>query len=212
MNFKGAVVSKELFVSVQAVSPVRIVPDGSGVSTRAWLRDAGIVLAGSVLVAVCAHVALPLYFTPVPLSMAPFAVLVVGLFLTPRLAGATLAAYLVEGAMGLPVFSATPVAAGGMAHLLGPTGGYLLSYPLAAALIALVVRRCARGFVGAACAAAMGSVVILVSGASWLAVLTHASVESVMRLAVLPFLPGDALKVVAAAALAAGWVRLRKLA
>lgn len=177
----------------------------------AWMKAAGIVLAGSALVAVCAHIALPLYFTPVPLSLAPFAVLVIGLFLRPGLAAATLGAYLIEGALGLPVFSPTQ-AAPGLAHLFGPTaftGGYLLSYPLAAALIAFLVRKSNRGFIPSALSAALGSVVILASGALWLAVLTHASVQSVFTLAVLPFLPGDALKVIAAAALAAGWVRLR---
>ena len=141
-----------------------------GTRQAAWMKTAGIVLAGSALVAVCAHIALPLYFTPVPLSLAPFAVLVIGLFLRPGLAAATLGAYLIEGALGLPVFSPTP----------------------------------------AALSATLGSVVILACGALWLAVLTHASLQSVFTLAVLPFLPGDALKVFAAAALAAGWVRLRQ--
>ena len=177
--------------------------------TPAGLRFVGIVLAGSAFVAVCAHIALPLYFTPVPLSMAPFAVLVLGLVLSPRLAASTLAAYLIEGAMGLPVFSPSP-AIPGYAHLIGPTGGYLLSYPLAAALIALLVTRFGRGFTASAFSAALGSLVILASGASWLAVLTHSSAQSVLSLAVLPFLPGDALKIVAAAALSAGWTRLRR--
>jgi biotin transport system substrate-specific component len=178
-------------------------------STSAGLRFAGIILAGSAFVAVCAHIALPLYFTPVPLSMAPFAVLVLGLLLSPCLAASTLAAYLMEGAMGLPVFSPSP-AIPGYAHLIGPTGGYLLSYPLAAALIALLAVRFGRGFTASALSAAIGSLVILACGASWLAVLTHASAQSVFSLAVLPFLPGDALKIVAAAALSVGWTRLRR--
>jgi biotin transport system substrate-specific component len=173
------------------------------------LRSAGLVLAASALVGVCAHLALPLYFTPVPLSLAPFAVLVIGLLFSPRLAAATLGAYLLEGAAGLPVFSPTP-AIPGVAHLLGPTGGYLLSYPLAAALIAFLVRRTSRGFVPALLSAALGSFVILASGALWLAALTHASLALVAGQAVVPFLPGDALKVAAAAGLAAGWVRLRR--
>ena len=177
----------------------------------AWLRSAGIVLAGSAFVAACAHVALPLYFTPVPLSLAPFAVLLLGLLLSPRLAAATLGVYLAEGALGLPVFAPTP-AVPGMAHLLGPTGGYLLAYPLAAALIAFMFRRTSRSFAPAFLSAAIGSLVILFCGALWLAVLTHASAQSVFSLAVLPFLPGDALKVAAAAALADGWVRWRRRA
>jgi len=200
---------KEFSVSLPRTTVVAVAP--TRIST--WLRSAGIVLAGSALVAVCAHLAVPLFFTPVPLSVAPVAVLVLGLSLSPRLAAATLAAYLVEGAVGLPVFAPTP-AIPGLAHLLGPTGGYLLAYPLAAALIAFLVRRASpgngRGFVPAALSAAAGSFVILLSGALWLAVLTHASASSTFSLAVLPFLPGDALKVAAAAGLKAGWVRLRR--
>jgi len=197
--------TKEISTSL---APVAAVSDGR---SMLWLRSGGIVLAGSALVAVCAHLALPLFFTPVPLSMAPFAVLVLGLVLSPRLAAATLGAYLLEGAAGLPVFGPSP-AVGGLAHLFGPTGGYLLSYPLAAALIAVMVRRMGRGFTSSAVAALAGSLVILLCGAVWLGVLTHGSVESVFPLAVLPFLPGDALKVAAAAGIAAGWARLRRSA
>ena len=201
---KDIAVNKDL---ANPLNPALAVEPSTGAS--AGLRFAGIILAGSAFVAVCAHIALPLYFTPVPLSMAPFAVLVLGLILSPRLAASTLAAYLMEGAMGLPVFSPSP-AIPGYAHLIGPTGGYLLSYPLAAALIALLAARFGRGFTASAFSAAIGSLMILACGASWLAVLTHASAQSVFSLAVLPFLPGDALKVVAAAALSAGWTRLRR--
>jgi len=199
-------VSKEF---AAPLSPSTHLAGLSATGLSVWLRSAGIILAGSALVAVCARVAVPLYFTPVPLSLAPFAVLLLGLLLRPGLAAATLGAYLVEGALGLPVFAPTPLAPGGLAHLLGPTGGYLLSYPLAAGLIAFLVRRSNRGFVPAALTAAAGSLVILFCGALWLTGITHSSAQSVFTLAVLPFLPGDALKVVAAAALSAGWVRFR---
>lgn len=179
-------------------------------SPAIWLRNAGIVLAGSALAAVCAHIALPLYFTPVPLTLAPFAVLLLGLLLSPRLAAATLLAYLAEGALGLPVFAPGPVFAGGLAHLLGPTGGYLLAYPFAAMLISYLWRHTQRGFASALLSAAAGDLVLLACGAVWLAVLTHASAQSALTLAVLPFLPGDALKIAAAASLAAGFHRLRR--
>lgn len=172
-----------------------------------------IVVGGSALVALCAHVSFPLYFTPVPLSLAPFAVLLLGLLLSSRLAAATLGAYLFEGAMGLPVFAPTPLVPGGLAHLFGPTGGYLMAYPLAAPLISSLWRRI-RPTHGwelrtATLSAAVGSLVILASGALWLAFLTHASARSILSLAVLPFLPGDALKVIVAAVIAAGLQRLR---
>jgi len=198
--------TKEISTTLAAGAATASVSDSRG---SIWMRAGGIVLAGSALVAVCAHLALPLFFTPVPLSMAPFAVLVLGLVLSPRLAAATLGAYLLEGAAGLPVFGPSP-AVGGLAHLFGPTGGYLLSYPLAAALIALIARRMGRGFTPSAVAALSGSLVILFCGAVWLGVLTHGSLQSVFSLAVLPFLPGDALKIAAAAGIAAGWARLSR--
>jgi biotin transport system substrate-specific component len=179
-------------------------------ATVTLLRKAAIVLAGSALVAVCAHIALPLYFTPVPLTLQNFAVLALALLLPPRLAFDTLLAYLVEGALGLPVFAPSPVAAGGLAHLLGPTGGYLLVYPLAAALISVLWRSSRRGFVAAALSAAVGDLAILLSGALWLSVFTHAVPGPVFALGFYPFLPGDALKIAAAAALAVGVQRLRR--
>jgi biotin transport system substrate-specific component len=109
--------------------------------------------------------------------------------------------------MGLPVFAPSPLFAGGPAHLLGPTGGYLLAYPVAAALISFLYRRSGRGFAAAAYSAALGNLVLLTGGALWLAVLTHASAQTVLTLTVVPFLPGDALKIVAAAALATGLQR-----
>jgi biotin transport system substrate-specific component len=174
-----------------------------------WLLGSGIVLAGSAFAAVCAHVSLPLFYTPVPLSLAPLAVLVLGLLLSPRMAAATFAVYLAEGAAGLPVFAPSP-ASGGFAHLLGPTGGYLLAYPLAGALISFLYRRTGRGYVPAFAAAAIGDLLILTCGALWLAALTHIAVLQATALAVLPFLAGDALKIAAAAAVASGAARLRR--
>jgi biotin transport system substrate-specific component len=174
------------------------------------LRSAGVVLAGSALVAVCSHIALPLWFTPVPLTLQPFAVLLLGLMLGPRLAAATLAAYLLEGAAGLPVFTPGFALGTGITHLLGPTGGYLISYPAAAALVSWLRRRVARGLAGAVLSAAAGDVLILLCGFAWLAMWTHTSIGAAFTLAVLPFLPGDALKVVAAAGIARGLDRVRR--
>jgi biotin transport system substrate-specific component len=174
-----------------------------------WLRAAGVILGGSLFAAVCAHVSVPLFFTPVPLTVQPFAVLLLGLLLTPRMAAATFAVYLLEGAAGLPVFAPGPAPAG-LAHLFGPTGGYLFAYPLAAALISLLWRRAGRGLAGAVLAAGVGDAAILTCGLSWLAVLTHASALHAATMAVLPFLPGEGLKIAAAAGIAAGAVRLRR--
>ena len=173
-------------------------------------RPAVVILGGTLLAAVCAHVAIPLAFTPVPLTLAPFAVLLLGLVLSPRMAASTFAAYLAEGALGLPVFAPSATAPAGLAHLFGPTGGYLMAYPLAAALISWMWRRTGRGFGAALLSAAAGDLAILLCGALWLAAFTRFSAHPAADLAILPFLPGDALKVAAAAGLACGWLRLRR--
>src|SRR5215469_1195188 len=139
-----------------------------------WLRATAVVLLASAFVAACAHVAIPLYFTPVPLTLQPFAVLLVGLLLSPQLAGAALIAYLGEGALGLPVFAPGPASAPGLAHLFGPTAGYLLAYPFAAILISVLYRGSRRGFLRALLSAAAGNLLILTVGALWLGMLTHA--------------------------------------
>jgi biotin transport system substrate-specific component len=173
-----------------------------------WLRSSGIVLGGSLLLAICSHIAVPLLFTPVPLTLQTFAVLLLGLLLSPRLAAATVIAYLVEGAAGLPVFAPSPLT--GIAHLIGPTGGYLLSYPFAAALTSFLWRRVGHGIIHAAFSAAAGSIVILASGAAWLLALTHAGTPTILSTAVVPFVPGDLLKIAAAALVAAGMQRFHR--
>jgi biotin transport system substrate-specific component len=178
-----------------------------------WLRSSGIVVAGSLLLALCAHVSVPLWFTPVPLSLQPFGVLLLGLLLGPQMAVATVVAYLAEGAAGLPVFAPSPVngiAHLGIAHLLGPTGGYLMAYPVAAVLISFLWRRTGRGFGMALVSAALGDLLILGSGAMWLAFGSHANASVALSAGMLAFLPGDALKVAAVAGIAAGWQRLRR--
>jgi len=177
---------------------------------RHLLGQAALAVAGSALVALCAHVAIPLVFTPVPLSLAPWAVVFLGLTLGPGAAFASLCLYLTEGAAGLPVFS--PLGPGGILQLLGPTGGYLLSYPAAAALAGYLYHRRRRSFALGTFSAGAASLFILVSGASWLKLLTHMDIRVILDQAVIPFLPGDILKVFAAASAArlVEVVRLRR--
>jgi biotin transport system substrate-specific component len=181
---------------------------GSPSVAGSLLRGAGIALAGSALIAVCAHISIPLWFTPVPVTLQPFAVVLLGLLLGPQVAFGAALAYLAEGAAGLPVF--TPYGPGGLAQLLGPTGGYLLSYPLVAAMVSYLWARGARSFSRGVVVAGVGSLVTLTLGAVWLGVWTHHAPMVVLNQAVLPFLPGDVLKVVGAAGIAAGWARVRR--
>jgi len=161
----------------------------------AWKTLITVVLA-TALVAICAHIAMPLGFTPIPATMQTFAVLLLGLLFSPGAAFACLTLYLIEGALGLPVFS--PHGPGGIAQLLGPSGGYLLSYPLAAGLASLLYRRGQRRFVAGIAAAGLASIVILAAGATWLGLLSHMRFSLVFAQSIAPFLPGDAVKVVAA--------------
>jgi biotin transport system substrate-specific component len=167
--------------------------------SQSYAGKATMVVAGSLFVAAASHCIVPLPFTPVPLTMGDLAVLLVGLFLGPRLAFAALALYLAEGAAGLPVFA--PSGLPGMAHLLGATGGYLFSYPFAAALVGFLVRafRAMPRYGAAAIAACLACVLIMTSGAAWLGFYLHHSAPLTWKLAVLPFLPGQAVKILAAA-------------
>ena len=122
--------------------------------------------------AAAAHLSVPLWFTPVPLTLSDLAVLMVGLALGPSTAFAALLLYLAEGASGLPVFS--PAGPGGMAQLLGPTGGFLLSYPFAATLTSWLSRtlhtRLTARFGGNLLAALAGSTLLMICGVVWLGV------------------------------------------
>jgi biotin transport system substrate-specific component len=113
--------------------------------------------------------------------------------------------------MGLPVFAPGPAGLSGLAHFFGPTGGYLMAYPVAAALIAVLWRRSNRNLGWGLVSAAAGDALILTAGAVWLALWTHGSATTVFTLAVLPFLPGEALKTAAAAGIGAGLSRFRRV-
>jgi biotin transport system substrate-specific component len=179
---------------------------------RIALRTGTVVLATAFLAA-CAHIAVPLPFSPVPLTLQTFAVLLIGLTFSPAMAGSTLALYLAEGVCGLPVFAPSTLGLTGMAQMMGPTGGYLLAYPLAALCVGYIAVKLARTMprMAANIAASICAIgIVLVLGASWLAVFTHASASHVAMMAVVPFLPGEAVKIVAAAGIASAWTRLRK--
>jgi biotin transport system substrate-specific component len=170
--------------------------------TAAWnahslARQTGIVVAATALVALCAHISIPLGFTPVPITLQPFAVLLLGLLLAPGISFAALSLYLLEGAAGLPVFS--PHGLGGIAQLFGPTGGYLLAAPFAAALAGMIYRNGKRKFLFAIAGAAVGDIVLLAIGALWLGMLANTSLSTLMSVSVVPFLASDAAKVIAAA-------------
>jgi biotin transport system substrate-specific component len=171
-----------------------------------------IVTGASLFVALCARVALPLPFTPVPLTLQNFGVLLVGLSLGSRRGFAALALYLAEGVLGMPVFS--PTGPGGLAQLLGPTGGFLLAYPFVAGIAGWVFERTTTGakknFARAAVACVLAEIFLFVCGLSWLAILTH-SLAQAIRFGLYWFVFAEIIKIMSAAALASGWQRFHKV-
>ena len=167
-------------------------------------QQVALVIGGSMVVALCARITIPLPFTPVPLTVQNFGVLLVGLLLGSRRGFAALALYLAEGAMGMPVFS--PTGPGGIAQLLGPTGGFLLAYPLVAWLAGFIMERGRKSFARAAVGGLLGEVVLFAGGLSWLAVLTHSVVQA-FRWGLYWFMFAEVIKVMMAAGIAARWQR-----
>lgn len=172
-----------------------------------WARQAAVVIGASLFVALCARVTLPLPFTPVPLTLQNFGVLLIGLMLGSRRGFAALALYLAEGAAGMPVFS--PAGLGGFAQLQGYTGGYLLAYPFVAGMAGWIAERGKLTFARAAAAGVAAEIVLFAAGISWLAMLTHSLAQAV-RLGLYWFVFAEVIKVMSAAAIATGWRRVYK--
>lgn len=167
-------------------------PPGSRTAPVAAALAPGLIrLLGAVLFAaltsVAARIAVPLPGTAVPFTLQVVAVLLAGFLLGPRTGAASQALYVAAGAGGLPVFAA----GGGIAYLLGPTGGYLLAFPLAAA-VAGASAPPGTGVWRLVVGGALGIAVIQLGGAAWLAALFGPG--DAARMGVLPFLVGDALK------------------
>ncbi len=176
---------------------ISIVQEQVGAMSAA--RQGAIVVGASLFVALCARLSLPLPFTPVPLTLANFGVLLVALLLGSKRGGAALALYLAQGAAGLPVFS--PAGPGGIAQLLGPTGGYLLAYPVAAFVAGWIAERGARKFGRFLVAALAAEIVIFTGGLAWLAILTQGATQA-MSFGLYPFVFAEIAKIAAAAAAA----------
>ena len=168
------------------------------------------VLFVTALTAAAAQVSVPLPFTPVPFTLQPMIVLLGGAALGSRLGLASQILYLLIGLAGAPVFAWSPVLPQGLLRLLGPTGGYLMSYPLAAFVAgALAERGFDRRYLTSACAMAAGLAVIFTCGVIWLAWFARpaaAGLELALSTGLYPFLPADLIKVaIAAAVMPAIW-------
>jgi biotin transport system substrate-specific component len=168
-----------------------------------WLRDLTLIVFGSLFVAVLAQVTIPLPFTPVPLTGQTFAVLLVAAALGSKRGVVSMALYLALGALGLPFFAG---GAHGVNIIIGATGGYLIGFICAAYFIGLLAERGLERSVRTSIIPFLaGTVIIYACGVTWLAVVLG-SLGKAVTLGLVPFLIGDAIKLIAAAlALPAAW-------
>jgi biotin transporter BioY len=172
-------------------------------------RTAGLVVGFSLLTALAAQVVIPI--GPVPITAQTFAVLLTGALLGSRLGAMAMIAYLLEGSSGLPFFYGGH---GGVGHLLGPTGGYLVAFPAAAFITgAFAEQGWDKRFLTAVAAMAIGSLLILLAGWAWFALVTHTAPVQAFAVSVMPHVIGDVVKILlAAAVLPTGWKLLNRKA
>jgi len=162
------------------------------------LRAAVLMVLGTVALWLSAKIQVPLI--PVPITMQTLVVLVIGVAYGWKLGGATILLYLAEGAVGLPVFAGTWSEGGGFHHLYGPTAGYLVGFAVAAAICGrLAERGWDRSLVKAGAAMVIGNLVIYALGLTWLAI--QIGMADALKYGLLPFLVGDALKILLGACL-----------
>jgi len=165
-------------------------------------RQVALVVGASLVVALCARITIPLMpLTPVPLTVQNLGVLLVGLLLGSRRGFAALALYLGEGAVGLPVFSQSPTGLVGIAHLFGPTGGFLLAYPFVAFLAGYIFERGAKSFLRAAVAGLLAEILLFAGGLTGLYLYTH-SLAKAAYFGLYWFIAAEIMKVMLAAAVA----------
>ena len=170
-------------------------------------RSAGLVIVFSLFIAACAQFSIQI--GPVPITGQSFAVLLTGALLGSRLGAAAVIAYLIEGALGLPFFAG---GGAGIVRFFGPTGGYLVAFPAAAFIVgAFAEHGWDKRYHTAVASMAIGSVVILLGGLAWFTILTNTPPVAAFKIAVLPFLAGDVVKIaLAAAVLPTGWALLKR--
>lgn len=166
-----------------------------------------LVMVGSLFIAACAQLAIPLPFTPVPITGQSFAVLLIGIFFGSRLGAATVLAYLAEGASGLPFFAE---GTGGVGVFAGPTGGYLIGFVFASFCAGVLAeKKWDRKVWTAGLAMFLSSFVIFAFGVMWLS--SFIGFGKAIEFGFLPFFPGDVFKTIAAALLLPqGWKYLGK--
>lgn len=164
--------------------------------SSALTRDIALTLAGTVFITIAGYIVIPLPFTPVPISLATFAVLLTGAALGPLRGGASAGLYLALGVIGVPLF------ANGSSGWAFSSFGYIIGYVVATLLVGILARRRAGRHVWSTLGlATLGSLAIYACGVPWLAAFLGVDITTALTLGVVPFLIGDAIKIVAMAAL-----------
>jgi biotin transport system substrate-specific component len=170
--------------------------------STSWVNKALVVLLGSIALIISAKLKVPFY--PVPMTMQVFVVLAIGLILGFRLGVATVLLYLAEGALSLPVFAGTPERGLGLAYMMGPTGGYLLGYLFAVAVVGWLAEwGWAKRWLEAVAVAFLGLLLIYIPGLLWLGTVLGWD-KPIFEFGFAPFIAGDAVKVLLAALLVTG--------
>jgi biotin transport system substrate-specific component len=191
-------------------TPVLLDVVSSRADVSAAIRAAAVLFV-TVLTIVAAQVSMPLPFTPVPFTLQPMIVLLGGAALGARLGMSAQVLYLMLGIVGLPVFAASPILPQGFGRLFGPTGGYLMSYPIAAFVTGYLAQRgLDRRYLTSVIAMSAGLAIVFTCGVVWLAFGAHIGLPGAVRTGLIPFIPADLVKVfLAAAILPAAWKFLR---
>lgn len=170
---------------------------------RSLAGDTALILLATALIAVSAQLIIPLPFTPVPITLATFTVMATGAALGPLRGTLSAALYLVLGALGAPIFSH------GQSGVLLPTLGYVVGYVIAALAAGRLARRRAdRRIITTLGLAGLGNLALYACGVPWLALSLHIPIGDAVVLGVLPFLFGDAVKIIALSILLPVWWRL----
>lgn len=174
-----------------------------------WLRFLAFAVAGSIALTISAKVSIPAI--PVPFTLQTLVVLLLGFAYGPALAGATVGLYLLQGAFGLPVFQGTPEKGLGVAYMMGPTGGYLLGFFVAAVVCGKLAQKgWDKRFSSMALGMVAGNAIIYAFGLAWLGTLIGWD-KPVLQYGMIPFLAGDLIKIAIAVALVPMiWARVKR--
>lgn len=173
--------------------------------TQSVSRNLALIIGGALLMDILGRFSLPLPFSPIPLTLANFGVLFLALTIGSRRAAAAMLLYLAQGAMGFPVFS--PAGPGGIAQLIGPTGGYLMSYPVAAFLAGWIAEHGKRTISRMSVAAIVGEVLVFLGGVTWLMTIAHIPLRQAANWGLYPFAFFEVIKIMAAVS---GSIRLHR--